>query len=147
MAKKHLTTRCRFAGQADVDRPTVSSMVHLAWHAAIVVTMTWRLIHTPRWVLVLLRLYGGLATCTDGLARAWIARLAPASGQSSAQDLCQGASGGDVLVVGVWGAWNGDGHRPLLAAGTVGAIVVLGMSLSGKRLNTGTRPAWTRVAA
>ena len=46
--------------------------------------------------------------------------------------------GADQLVAGVWAglAWNGDGHLPLLIAGTVGLIAALGMGLFGNRLNT-----------
>ena len=101
------------------------------------------LVHTPGWVFVLLPVYGGFAACTDGVGKAWIASLAPQGGQGSAQGLYQGATGGAVLVAGVWAglAWNGDGHFPLLIAGTVGLIAATGMGLFGNRLNTSTSVA------
>ena len=95
------------------------------------------LTHTPGLVFVLLPIYGGFAACTDGVGKAWIASLAPEGRQGGAQGLYQGATGGAVLVAGVWAglAWHGDGQLPLLIAGAVGAVAALGMGLFGKRLN------------
>ena len=106
------------------------------------------LIHTPGWVFVLLPIYGGFAACTDGVGKAWIASLAPEGGQGGAQGLYQGATGAAILIAGLWAglAWNGDGHRPLLIAGTLGVIAALGMGLFGNRLNLVTPPAPTGAA-
>ena len=56
---------------------------------------------------MLLPIYGGFAACTDGVGKAWIASLAPETGQGGAQGLYQGATGGAVLVAGR------DGHAEI----------------------------------
>ena len=101
------------------------------------------LTRTPELVFVLLPIYGGFAACTDGVGKAWVASLAPDGRQGRAQGLYQGATGGAVLLAGLWAglAWNGDGQVPLLAAGTVGALATVGMVLFGGRLNHGPAPA------
>lgn len=83
------------------------------------------LIRDGRLVIPLLLVYGGFAAATDGVGKAWISTLVPATRQGSAQGIFQGLSGGAVLVAGVWAglAWGGDGRLPLLISGTVAALL------------------------
>ena len=92
---------------------------------------------SPGWVFVVLPLYGGFAACTDGVGKAWVASLAPAGGQASAQGTYQGLQGGAVLVAGLWAglAWHGDGVIPLLVSGSVGAVLAVGLLAAGHRLS------------
>lgn len=94
------------------------------------------LVSSPAWVFVLLPLYGGFAACTDGVGKAWVAALAPAGRQGSAQGLYQGLTGGAVLVAGLWAglAWHGDGRLPLLVAGAVAAVGAVALAATGSRL-------------
>ena len=94
------------------------------------------LIRAPELVFVLLPLYGGFAACTDGVGKAWVASLAPADRQGGAQGLYQALTGGAVLIAGVWAglSWHGTGRFPLLVAGSVGAVMAVGLLLFGARL-------------
>lgn len=89
----------------------------------------------PAWVFVVLPLYGGFAAATDGVGKAWIADLAPAARQSTAQGLYQGLSGGAILIAGLWAglAWHGDGRIPLLISGGVGLALAAVLVLGGRR--------------
>lgn len=95
------------------------------------------LTQTPELVFVLLPLYGGFAACTDGVGKAWVAGLAPADRQGGAQGLYQAVTGGAVLVAGLWAglAWNGTGRLPLLLAGSVAAVMTVGLLVFGRRLD------------
>ena len=90
------------------------------------------LAHNRAAVFVLFPLYGGFAACTDGVGKAWVASLAPAGRQGSAQGLYQGLTGGAILVSGLWAglAWNGSGRMPLLISGTAAAVLALVLALS-----------------
>ncbi|WP_040815603.1 MFS transporter [Nocardia concava] len=90
----------------------------------------------PAWVFVVLPLYGGFAAATDGVGKAWIADLAPAARQSTAQGLYQGLSGGAILIAGLWAglAWHGDGRIPLLISGGVGLALAAVLVLGGRHV-------------
>lgn len=85
------------------------------------------LAHDPAAVFVLLPFYGGFAACTDGVGKAWVADLAPAGRQGSAQGLYQGLTGATVLVSGLWAglAWNGSGTVPLFISGTAATALAI----------------------
>jgi hypothetical protein len=93
--------------------------------------------HATVAIFVVFALYGGFNACTDGVGKAWISSLVPAELQGTAQGLFQGATGGAVLVAGLWAglAWTAGssaGTIPLLIsgiAGTVFAVVMLGGGL------------------
>lgn len=91
------------------------------------------------WVFVVLPLYGGFAACTDGVGKAWVASLAPAGRQGSAQGAFQGLTGAAVLVAGLWAglAWGGDGRLPLLVSGGVGVVLAVALAVGGHRLGAG----------
>ena len=88
---------------------------------------------SPGWVFVVLPLYGGFAAATDGVGKAWIADLAPATGQSTAQGVYQGLTGGAILAAGLWAglAWHADGRLPLFVSGTLALALAVGLALTG----------------
>jgi len=77
--------------------------------------------HVVAWLV--LAAYGLFTACTDGVGKAWISALVGPDHQARAQGWFQGATGGGVLVAGVWAglAWHGTGRLPLLVSGTVAA--------------------------
>lgn len=87
-------------------------------------------------ILPLMVIYGGYTAATDGVGKAWISGLVPAESQGRAQGIYQGASGGAVLVAGLWAglAWNDTGHLPLLISGVLAAA--LAASLLATHLRT-----------
>jgi MFS family permease len=91
-------------------------------------------------VFVLLPLYGGFAACTDGVGKAWVASLAPAQQQGSAQGLFQAVTGGAILLAGLWAglAWGDAGRGPLLVSGAVGLVTALLLLTQGSRLSART---------
>ncbi len=97
------------------------------------------LVRSPGWVFVLLPLYGGFAAATDGVGKAWIANLAPADRQGSAQGVYQGLTGGAVLAAGIWAglAWGADGRIPLLISGSAAIVMAVGLLLGGSRFAPG----------
>jgi MFS family permease len=80
--------------------------------------------------------YGAYTGLTDGVGKAWVSGLLPASSQGTGQGIFQGVLGAGVLVAGVWAglAWNGDGHVPLLVSGVVAAVVGVVLLLGPRRL-------------
>ncbi len=92
------------------------------------------------WMTVLLLLvYGGFSGITDGVGKAWISSLTPASQRGHAQGLTQGLSGGAILIAGVWAGvlWeigSGSGTVPLIISGVVSAVAALGLFAAGNRL-------------
>jgi MFS family permease len=80
--------------------------------------------------------YGAYTALTDGVGKAWVSTLLPATSQGTGQGIFQGVLGGGVLVAGVWAglAWNGDGHLPLLLSGVVAAVVGLVLLAGPRRL-------------
>ncbi len=90
-------------------------------------------------VLVVLVLYGGFNGCTDGVGKAWVSSLAPASGRGRAQGAFQGLNGGAILFAGIWAGllWNvgpGGGVVPLLISGCVAVLAVVVLLTYGRRL-------------
>lgn len=90
-------------------------------------------------VFVLVAIYGGFNGFTDGVAKAWVTSLVPATTRGRAQGVFQGLSGGAVLVAGVWAglAWDGgpgSGVVPLLLAGGVATLAAVWMLTGGRRL-------------
>ena len=91
--------------------------------------------HSVFAVFIVLCIYGGFQACTDGVGKAWISRLAPASRQGSAQGLYQSLSGGAVLAAGIWAGlmWGADGQLPTLIAGCtalgIAAVLLLSRGL------------------
>lgn len=81
--------------------------------------------HTLAWILV--AAYGGYSACTDGVGKAWVSRLLPASAQGTGQGVYQGLTGLGVLVAGLWAGllWGADGTTPLLVSGIVGGVAAL----------------------
>lgn len=98
------------------------------------------LIGEPWLVFVLLPLYGGFAACTDGVGKAWVASLAPAELQGSAQGLFQAVTGGAILLAGLWAglAWGDAGELPLLVSGTAGLLMAGVLVTRGKAFAPGT---------
>ena len=80
--------------------------------------------------------YGAYTGLTDGVGKAWVSGLLPASSQGTGQGIFQGVLGAGVLVAGVWAglAWNGDGHVPLLVSGVVAGVVGLVLLVGPRRL-------------
>lgn len=85
------------------------------------------LAHGTAAVIPLLVIYGGFTAATDGVGKAWISSLAPLGRQGSAQGIFQAATGGGILVAGLWAgfAWGGDGQIPLLISGASAAAIAL----------------------
>jgi MFS family permease len=81
--------------------------------------------HLASWLLI--GGYGAYTGLTDGVGKAWISGLLPAAGQGTGQGLFQGVLGAGVLVAGLWAGlcWGGDGHLPLVLAGSVAGLVAL----------------------
>lgn len=83
--------------------------------------------HTIAWLL--LAAYGGFTALTDGVGKAWISGLLPATDQGSGQGLFQGLAGLAILVAGLWAgiAWGRDGTLPLLVSGISAAVLAAGL--------------------
>ena len=90
--------------------------------------------HLVSWLLI--GGYGAYTGLTDGAGKAWISGLLPGASQGTGQGIFQGVLGAGVLVAGVWAglAWGGDGHLPLVLAGSVAAVVGLGLLLVPRRV-------------
>lgn len=88
------------------------------------------------WVWVLLPVYGAYTALTDGVGKAWISDLVPASRLGSGLGSYQAISGGCALVAGIWAglSWGGDGRIPMLVAGSAVAVLALALALFGRQL-------------
>lgn len=86
--------------------------------------------------------YGAYTGLTDGVGKAWVSGLLPATSQGTGQGIFQGVLGGGVLVAGLWAglAWQvgaqGAGHVPLLLSGVVAGVVGLALLLGPRRAPT-----------
>lgn len=82
---------------------------------------------TAGWLWILFPLYGGYTALTDGVSRAWIADLAPASQRGTALGLHAAVTGVGLLIAGIWAglAWNGTGHGPFIVSGILVAICAI----------------------
>lgn len=103
--------------------------------------------HRTAWLL--LAAYGAFTAATDGVGKAWISSLVPASAQGSAQGVFQGLAGGGILVAGLWAglAWGGDGRLPLLISGGVGGAIGLWLLLGGSSQQPHSRRPGEQQAA
>jgi len=89
------------------------------------------------WVWVLLPLYGCYTALTDGVGKAWISDLVPASATGTGLGVYYGLTGGAAVLAGVWAgmAWSGDGRLPLLVSGSAVAVLALALATSGRSLD------------
>jgi MFS family permease len=106
------------------------------------------------WVWVLLPLYGAYTALTDGVGKAWIADLSPASRLGTGLGTYQALTGAGALVAGIWAglAWGGDGRLPLLVAGGAAALVAAALALTpppgaARRPRRSSRPRYSRARA
>lgn len=88
------------------------------------------------WLWVLLPLYGGYTALTDGVSRAWIADLVPASQRGTGLGIQAAVSGAGLLVAGVWAglAWGRAGRVPFLISGVTAVVLAATILVSGSRL-------------
>lgn len=88
------------------------------------------------WVWPLLVVYGAFTASTDGVGKAWVSRLVGPDQQGRAQGFYQGASGGAVLVAGVWAglAWGGTGRLPMLLAAGWALVVAAVLIVAGPKI-------------
>jgi hypothetical protein len=93
------------------------------------------------WVWVLLPLYGAFTALTDGVGKAWIADLLPASSIGTGLGFYYGITGMCALIAGVWAglAWDG-GTVPLVISGSVALVLSLVVALSPRMSPKGARP-------
>lgn len=92
--------------------------------------------HLAAWLLI--GGYGAYTGLTDGVGKAWVSGLLPATSQGTGQGIFQGVLGGGVLVAGLWAglAWNGDGHLPLMVSGVVAGAIGLLMLVAPRAVPT-----------
>jgi MFS family permease len=83
--------------------------------------------HPVAWLLI--AGYGGFTALTDGVGKAWISGLLPATDQGTGQGVFQGLSGLGILVAGLWAglAWGTDGRLPLLVSGLAAGVLAAGL--------------------
>ena len=79
--------------------------------------------HLASWLLI--GGYGAYTGLTDGVGKAWVSGLLPRRVAGHRAGDLPGRPGGGVLVAGVWAglAWDGDGHLPLVVAGSVAGVI------------------------
>jgi MFS family permease len=96
---------------------------------------------TSAWVWVLLPCYGGFTAFTDGVGKAWVADLLPASSVGTGLGLFHGVIGGAALLAGIWAgvAWNGSGRAPLLVSGIIAAVLAVALVAAGRRFDPSPR--------
>jgi MFS family permease len=89
--------------------------------------------HLTAWLLI--GGYGAYTGLTDGVGKAWVSGLLPATSQGTGQGIFQGVLGGGVLVAGLWAgfAWDGDGHLPLVLSGAVAGVIGVTLLLGPRR--------------
>jgi len=85
------------------------------------------LVEGSGWLWVLFPLYGGYTALTDGVGRAWVADLVPASSRGTALGIQAAVSGVGLMVAGLWAglAWGSSGRLPLVVSGVVVAVVAV----------------------
>jgi MFS family permease len=91
---------------------------------------------TSAWVWVLLPGYGAYTALTDGIGKAWVADLLPASYTGSGLGLFYGTTGVAAVLAGVWAglAWNGTGRVPLIVSGVTTGVLALVLFAFGRRI-------------
>lgn len=89
---------------------------------------------TPGWLWVLLPLYGCYTALTDGVSRAWVADLVPATDRATALGIHAALTGVGLLVAGVWAglAWGGTGRVPFLVSGVAVAVLAAVLLSAGR---------------
>jgi MFS family permease len=89
------------------------------------------LTNTSGWLWLLFPLYGGYTALTDGVSRAWIADLVPATHRGTALGVYAAVTGVGLLIAGVWAglAWHGNGRIAFLVSGLVTAVVAVVLGL------------------
>lgn len=98
------------------------------------------LVTSPAWVWVLLPVYGAYTALTDGVGKAWVADLVPASNAGTGLGLYQGITGGAAFIAGLWAglAWARTGRLPLIISGSVVAVLAVVLVAIGHRLEADT---------
>lgn len=81
------------------------------------------------WMWVLFPIYGGYTALTDGVSRAWVADLVPASSRGTALGIHAAVTGVGLLVAGIWAglAWGGRGRVPFVVSGIATAVVLVAL--------------------
>ena len=97
---------------------------------------------SPVWVWPLFALYGTYTALTDGVTKAWIVTLVPATAKGRALGLQAGTAGVGAIIAGTWAGltWHGTGRTPLLIAGIMASLLGVGTLLT-RRLNGQPTPA------
>jgi MFS family permease len=98
------------------------------------------------WLWVLFPLYGGYTALTDGVSRAWVADLVPATNRGTALGIHAAVTGAGLLIAGIWAglAWHGTGRVPFIASGI--AVFGIALVLFLSRALTATPTEATKVA-
>lgn len=92
------------------------------------------------WVpYVLMGVYGVFPALTDGVGKAWIARIVPAEHRGRGQGVFQAWNAIGILLAGTWaglawGAGAGRGVLPLTVSGTLALVAAIGLLLFRKHL-------------
>lgn len=92
-------------------------------------------------VWLLLPLYGAFPALTDGIARAWLADLAPSASRTWVLGVHGATTGFAVLVAGIWSGllWGDSGRLPLVVSGVVAALVAVWL-LTDRRADRAISP-------
>jgi MFS family permease len=74
--------------------------------------------------VIALVVYGIFPALTDGVGKAWIAKLSPDESRGRAQGIYQGSMSFAILAAGIWGGalWSKGATQPVLIVAAVGAI-------------------------
>lgn len=88
------------------------------------------------WVWIIFPVYGLYSAFTDGVGKAWIVDLVPATARGWAIGVHGAVSGVGAIVAGLWAglAWSGGGSGPLLLAGSVASVVGVFVIANRRRL-------------
>ncbi len=102
-----------------------------------VVYLGFGLTTTATWLWLLLPLYGCYTALTDGVSRAWVADLVPATDRATALGIHAAITGVGLLVAGVWAglAWRGTGHVPFVISGVAVAMLAAVLLAGGRRFD------------
>jgi MFS family permease len=74
--------------------------------------------------VIALVIYGIFPALTDGVGKAWIAKLSPDDLRGKAQGIYQGSMSFAILAAGIWGGalWSKGETQPVLVVAAIGAI-------------------------
>lgn len=99
-----------------------------------VVYLGFGLTTSATWLWLLLPIYGCYTALTDGVSRAWVADLVPATDRATALGIHAAITGAGLLVAGVWAglAWHGTGHVPFVISGVAVAVLALVLLAGGR---------------